>query len=140
MTDFDRSITFILKWEGDLTSDTGGLTRWGISQKSYPDLDIANLTLEEAKAIYKKDYWDAMKCDTFMFPECMVIFDSAVNCGVTRTKLWVAESEQNGGWRNILLLRISHYTKLANDKKYKPYFLGWMNRVMDLYKTVNDNV
>lgn len=137
MTDFERSLAFTLKWEGEFTTDSGGLTKYGISQKSYPDLDIANLTLEQAKEIYKRDYWDAMKCDTFMFPECMVLFDSSVNCGETQTKKWLIESEQNGGWRNILLLRIAHYTTLAKNTKYRGYFQGWMNRVMDLYKEVN---
>lgn len=139
MTDFERSLAFTLKWEGGLTTDSGGLTKYGISQKSYPDLDIANLTLEQAKEIYKRDYWDAMKCDTFMFPECMVLFDSSVNCGETQTKKWLIESEQNGGWRNILLLRIAHYTTLAKNTKYRGYFQGWMNRVMDLYRTVSED-
>jgi len=138
MADFDRAIDFVLKWEGGLTSDTGGLTKYGISQKAYPDLDIANLTLEQAKAIYRKDYWDAIKGDIFMWPENIVLFNAAVNCGVSKALEWLGQAEQKG-WREIMLSQISYYTKLAYSKKYKPYFLGWMNRTMDLYKLVNDN-
>jgi len=138
MTDFDRSITFILKWEGDLTSDTGGLTRWGISQKSYPDLDIANLTLEEAKAIYKRDYWDKLDCDDYnnLSELQLILFDTGVNCGIERAKQWLEET--NLEWAEYLLKRIQHYTTLAQKPKYQPYFRGWMNRVMDLYRTVSE--
>lgn len=137
MTDFDRDIEFVLKWEGDLTTDSGGLTRWGISQKSYPDLDIANLTLEQAKAIYKEDYWDKLKLDTFCWPESQILLDCAINCGVSRTIGWLNQAEQKG-WREILLLRILHYTTLAQKPKYQPYFRGWMNRTMDLYRLVSE--
>jgi len=37
--------------------DPGGLTRWGISQRSYPDLDIANLTRSQALEIYYRDWY-----------------------------------------------------------------------------------
>ena len=38
-----------------LSEDPGGLTKYGISQRSYPGLDIRNLTIGEAERIYKKD-------------------------------------------------------------------------------------
>jgi lysozyme family protein len=39
-------------------NDAGRLTKYGISQRAYPDLDIANLTFDQAMAILEKDYWD----------------------------------------------------------------------------------
>ena len=57
---FDLAILHILNFEGGLsnhTNDRGGTTKFGISKKSYPNLDISNLTLEQAKDIYKRDYW-----------------------------------------------------------------------------------
>ncbi len=41
----------------DDPADHGGLTNYGISSRSYPDLDIANLTKDEDSAIYERDYW-----------------------------------------------------------------------------------
>lgn len=58
MSQFDKDIINI---EGGLSrdqADKGGLTKWGISQRSYPRLDIANLTKEEALNIYETDFWN----------------------------------------------------------------------------------
>jgi lysozyme family protein len=55
--------TRILDWIIDIEdglvddpSDPGGLTKYGISQRSYPDLDIAALTEADARAIYVRDF------------------------------------------------------------------------------------
>ena len=144
MSQFEKALAFVLKWEGDLTDPSPGYdgddeTHHGIDESKNPDLEVETLTDEQIRQIYKERYWDKLNCDSFYTTEAMIIFDSGVNCGVERTQGWITEADQKG-WREILLLRIAHYTKLANNKKYKPYFLGWMNRVVDLYKTVNDNV
>jgi lysozyme family protein len=43
----------------DDPADGGGCTNFGISQASYPDLDVAALTREAACAIYRRDWWEA---------------------------------------------------------------------------------
>lgn len=64
-------------------NDNGGLTKFGISQRSYPDLDIKNLSLDSAINIYKRDYWDKIKGDKIKrFTIAFAIFDKAVNSGV----------------------------------------------------------
>lgn len=60
MAEFEQAITFVLANEGGLVSDPkdpGGLTKFGISQRSYPKLDVRNLSLDDAIAIYKRDFW-----------------------------------------------------------------------------------
>ncbi len=37
--------------------DTGGETKYGVSKRSYPQLNIKTLTLKQAKAIYRRDFW-----------------------------------------------------------------------------------
>ena len=64
--------------------DSGGQTKYGISQKTYPNLDIKKLTLEQAKRIYKKDYWDVCQCDWIPDALSIALFDFAVNSGVKR--------------------------------------------------------
>ncbi len=61
MADFKEAIKLVKKWEGGETTDTGGHTRFGISKKGHPDVDIANLTWAQASAIYKREYWTAMR-------------------------------------------------------------------------------
>jgi len=56
----------LMKLEGGYSADEddpGGETNWGISKKSYPDLDIAALTKSKAKEIYQRDYWDSIWLD-----------------------------------------------------------------------------
>jgi lysozyme family protein len=38
-------------------NDAGGETKFGISKRQHPTLDIKNLTREEAAAIYFRDFW-----------------------------------------------------------------------------------
>jgi len=49
----------VIKHEGgyvDNPLDPGGETKYGISKKQYPKLDIKNLDIESAKEIYRKDF------------------------------------------------------------------------------------
>ena len=80
---FDDAFTRLLGNEGGYTNnpnDPGGETNWGISKRSYPDVDIKNLTQEGAKAIYLRDFWnpigDAHPAIKFQ------VFDFAVNSGI----------------------------------------------------------
>jgi lysozyme family protein len=131
VTNFDRSLAFVLKWEGGDTVDTGGETKYGISKKAYPNLDIPNLTLEQAKLIYRRDYWDEAQCNSIGWPWDVILFDTCVNCGVQQALNWFNNSEN---WQDFLLRRVLHYVTLAKKVKYQPYLRGWLNRTMDLYK------
>lgn len=44
-------------------NDPGGVTKYGISKRAYPDLDIENLTKEEAKYLTWRDYWEKTNLD-----------------------------------------------------------------------------
>lgn len=61
-------------------------TKYGISAMSYPNLDICNLTLEQAKNIYKRDFWDPLTTDLLPDNIRFDMFDMAVNCGITKSK------------------------------------------------------
>lgn len=84
---FDIAVEIILKHEGGYVNhpdDPGGETNYGISKRAYPDVDIANLTKEDATAIYKRDYWDRISGDDLPFAVGIVVVDYAVNSGVSR--------------------------------------------------------
>ena len=60
MANFLEAIGTVLSNEGGLVdnqNDSGGLTNFGISQESYPNVDIRALTPASATAIYFRDFW-----------------------------------------------------------------------------------
>lgn len=83
---FDEAFERLLGHEGGYVNhphDPGGETKFGISKRSYPAEDIKALTVEQAKAIYKRDFWGPAGCDAI--PEALRfdVFDTAVNSGVS---------------------------------------------------------
>lgn len=61
MDAFDYACGMVLLFEGGYVNDprdAGGETKYGISRRAYPDVDIAGLTVAEARRIYRRDYWD----------------------------------------------------------------------------------
>lgn len=67
----------------DDPNDHGGETKFGISKRSYPDLDIKSLTIDQARAIYYRDFWRPLLLDDLIDPQIAgEIFDTAVNCGM----------------------------------------------------------
>ena len=87
MSVFDDAFKITIGHEGGYVNDTddpGGETKFGISKRSYPNIDIAMLTIDQAKAIYKKDYWEKQSCHLLEdFPDVAIeLFDSSVNMGV----------------------------------------------------------
>lgn len=85
MADFEKSAKKLSVFEGGYSndeSDSGGESKYGISKKSYPELDIPNLTKEEAKEIYKRDFWDPLNLD--FWPESNLsynVFEFSVHSG-----------------------------------------------------------
>lgn len=92
VTTFAEALPVILRFEGGATitedpRDPGGLTKYGISQRAFPTLDIRNLTEADAAAIYRREYWDRAKCDSLPAGLRLVMFDMAVNMGVGKAVL-----------------------------------------------------
>ena len=86
---FSDALAFTLTWEGGLANhpdDPGGVTKYGISQRAYPELDIRNLTSDEAARIYRRDYWDQIRGDELPGAVGFVLFDYAVHSGVERAQ------------------------------------------------------
>lgn len=78
---FDRAAAILLKIEGGLNddpADDGGETKYGISQRWHPGVDVKNLTWEQAKAIHKTERWDKCRCDELPWALALSTFDAAV--------------------------------------------------------------
>lgn len=63
-------------------NDPGGETNWGISKRSYPLLDIKNLTRDQSKEIYLRDFWNRINADKLPDGVAYQLFDFAVNSGI----------------------------------------------------------
>lgn len=82
MTAIEKTISYEGGYSND-PDDSGGETNFGISKKAYPNLDIKNLTIQQATEIYQRDYWDKMQCSAIGDSKiAWKIFDIAVNHGV----------------------------------------------------------
>ena len=90
MTDrqrFERLIGAVLEHEGGYVNDPddpGGETKYGISKRSYPDLDIAGLTESQARDIYYGDWWLKLRCPSIQGDRiAQKYLDTSVNVGKT---------------------------------------------------------
>jgi lysozyme family protein len=130
---FERAMDFVLKWEGGYVNDPndpGGETNFGISKRANPDVDIKNLTRDQAITIYRKRYWDAMGCGKIANPLDIVVMDTGVNLGTGKALEFLGITHDVEAY---LLLRISHYAGLRIAKLY---IFGWTRRVISLWNEV----
>ena len=148
---FSVAVAFVLRHEGGYVNDPadpGGETKFGISKRSYPDLDIRGLTEGDAELIYLRDFWIPLLCDQLPAPLPLVMLDTAVNCGPRRAARWlqsacgapgdgvmgpvtVAASATDpvayaGG---VLRRRMAHCRSLPGWIRFGP---GWAKRMREL--------
>ena len=155
---FDEAFERLIGNEGGYVNnpaDPGGETNWGISKRSYPELDIAKLTKDDAKYIYKRDFWDPLGAADPAIK--FQAFDFAVNSGIQTAirKLQVAVGvADDGHWgpvstaalaamdkNDVLVLyiaqRIRFWTSLSS---WATFGKGWANRAAtDLEYAAKDN-
>lgn len=84
MTDFNSCFERTLGIEGRYVNDPndpGGETNWGISKRSYPDLNIATLTRDDARRIYERDFWNKINAERLPTSISYQLFDFAINSG-----------------------------------------------------------
>ena len=144
--DFEKASKFTLFKEGFISNDpqdTGGLTIFGISSKWYPK-EVAEMKrligegkIEEAQKIaikiYHDEYWIKAKCYELPLTMALVVFDTAINSGVSKAKEILREC--SGDWKYYLLLRIVFNTKCESEKAH---LRGWTKRIASLYEYVKE--
>ena len=109
--------------------DPGGETKFGISKRAYPNIDIAQLTLEQAQQIYLRDYWDACGCDTMPWERALCVFDMAVNQGPGSARALNVQSHDSS---ELMAERAVRY---AENKNFPTYGKGWMRRLFTVFKS-----
>ena len=84
LVEFDDIIEKVLEHEGGYVNDptdAGGETKYGISKRAYPDEDIKELTVERAKELYKRDYWDRFRTGSLPDRLRHIYVDMCINMG-----------------------------------------------------------
>ena len=166
---FDEIIEIVLHHEGGFTDDskdpgnwTGGKegvgelggTKYGISAKSFPDMDIKNLTKDGAKEIYKEHYWVKNKVESLSEELRHIYFDMCVNQGRGRAVKILQQTANakgaglkvDGGMGPMTIramdgveldrvraYRVKYYADLVTRKPdLERFYFGWFRRALEV--------
>ena len=154
---FDEIIEVVLEHEGGYVNDPkdpGGETNFGIAKRSHPDVDIKNLTREQAIEIYKKYYWDGNKVEELPSQLRHIYFDMCINMGKRRAVKVLQRAANNKGQnlkvdgglgpvtlktiRNVELervraYRVKYYVDIINkNSDLEKFYFGWFKRSLEV--------
>ena len=157
---FEDIIDDVLKREGGekITkdpSDPGGTTKYGISQRAFPDLDIEALNEQEAKQIYFEKYWVKSRAEKMPNQLKEIYFDMCVNFGrkgavkvlqqaansKLRNKIEVdggigpatLKAIQNVSLDRVRAYRVLRFANIVIDKpKQEKFWVGWFRRATEV--------
>ena len=150
MTDFEAAFSHVVGLEGgyvDDPADPGGETKFGISKRAHPDVNIKNLTLEQARAIYHEHYWLPAQCHRLPYPLNAYVFDSAVNQGVgaaVRMLQAAAKVKEDGVLGPVTIAAVAHDADIAHKfmaerairyfgtMNFYRYGKGWLKRIFKI--------
>lgn len=128
---FEQAVERVLGAEGGYVNDPddpGGETKYGISKRANPDVDIPSLTEDKARELYRERYWNAIKADQLPGPLREMAFDAAVNQGVPWTK--AALRRVGGDAEAFFQLRARRYASiLKRDPTQAKFQRGWEKRL-----------
>ena len=157
LVEFDDIIEVVLHHEGGYVNDPddpGGETNFGIAKRSHPDVDIANLTKEGAKEIYKEHYWDKNKVESLSEELRHIYFDMCVNQGRGRAVKILQKAANakgadlvvDGGMgpksiaamegvelQRVRAYRVKYYADLVTRKPdLEKFYFGWFRRALEV--------
>lgn len=167
---FEASLTFVLKWEGAAFTndpdDHGGATKFGVIQREYdafrrrrglPLQSVRFISMDEAREIYRREYWDAVEGDIIPAPLDVVTFDTAVLMGVGRavrflqqslgvgvdgaigpmTRAALATADADAASADVMNQREARLRSIVErDPTQRKFMRGWLNRLNDLRRLV----
>lgn len=179
MADFEKFIPHVFKWEGGYghyKEDPGGCTNMGITIDTWRRFgydkngdgiitckDVAQITEDDAKAIYKKWFWEANGGDLIANQKLAeIIVDWCINSGAgiaivrvqrilnemgaklvtdgivgKKTIAAINEANQEELYRRIWLAREEFYKTITlRNPQFKIFLQGWLNRLNSFPKEI----
>lgn len=172
----DHECVFAAGHHGDMAhvvceqvpGDHGGLTKFGIDQRSHPNVNIKALSFEQARYLYQENEWERCRCDELPAGYDLAVFDTAVNCGcgtsatllqsalnyahageealevdgfIGAKTLRAAGRAGHAGLAWFLELRGQRYLALvAHDSTQQKFLQGWLDRIKDLRVELSERV
>ena len=117
---FDAILTHTLQNEGGVTTDTGGLTNYGITQNTYgsvdpalgrPNKSVKDLKYGEVKKVYESEFYKKPNIDKIPSEKVQgVLFDWGVNAGTgtaikkLQARMWSANTLSDGLSKSLPLV------------------------------------
>lgn len=154
---FTRALAVILRHEGGFVNhpkDPGGMTNLGVTRATWEawtgkpatETDMRALTPETVAPVYRKNYWDKLRCDDLPPALALCVFDFGVNAGPARAARYLQKlvgTAQDGvvgpqtveavkGWSAAEAVRLyqesrrSYYRSLST---FATFGRGWLRRV-----------
>ena len=118
---YDKCLETILHHEGGYVNhpkDPGGETNLGVTKRVYQEhggtKDMKDLLVEDVAPIYKKGYWDKMKCDDIPSGLDLCLFDFGVNAGPGRAAKFLQQmigTTVDGGIGPNTLAKLEEYIR-----------------------------
>ena len=172
-TFFDRAIEYEGRVTEDVPGDNGGPTKWGITLGRYCDTigvktpkrgtadfekrkaELFDLTEEQIRKIYRRDYWDAVRADELPKGLDIAVADFGLNSGPSRAVKYlqmILGNPQTGRMDDETLREAREFNTtelvtlymdarakfldgiVAKNPKQRKFLKGWMNRVADVRK------
>src|SRR5690242_20685147 len=138
-TNYQACLAITLDYEGGYSNDPGdpgGPTKYGITifdVRKYlkPDAtaaDVKALTLDQAKTIYRKHYWEPVAGDIWPDGLDLSVFDAAVNSGTGRADKWAqyAMDTTIAGYASLANFSNSLTDKVGAIKRYNAKRLSFL--------------
>lgn len=133
-SNFEAAFAIVVGVEGGYVNDPqdpGGETKYGISKRRYPNEDIKNLTLERAKFLYQRDFWNTNGCDKMDWTESLLVFDCVVNGGPAHR--WHSMYAGQPPLDFAIDFQAEHAQYLASLPEWKHEARGWMRRLLTVF-------
>lgn len=144
-------------------NDSGGETKWGISKRAHPELNIKALTFNEALRIYQTNYWNKAYDEILSDKIAFKLYDMGVLIGIRKAGMYLQKAIKDLGlhirvdgnigpitiaainildedllYNKFIIILEAYFKRIALFRpKNRKYLRGWLNRLSYVWKVNN---